>query len=355
MKIEIFDVEHGQCALVTADNGTHMLIDCGHNTTTGWRPSAMLAVRGIDRLDRLVISNCDEDHISDLPGVAQHLLIAARQTINVVYLNRNSDITPAVIRAMKAPHALSGSMRILCALLPKFSGFGGLGFPTFGPGTCTFFANRYPSSLNDPTEQGFSNNMSLVTFLHHGDIHIVIPGDLEPKGWRLLLTDAYFRAELARVNVFVASHHGRSSGYFSDVFDHCEPKVVIVSDGEVEYDTQTGVYGSAQASGLMMLPHGPGGVGSAGGLGLASRLGLGGGLGFPGGPGSAGGLSLGDLVRGGLRSAGGLGLGGLLAGVNTRYVLTTRRDTSRQSPAIVIEQQPGQPARITTSREWAVL
>jgi beta-lactamase superfamily II metal-dependent hydrolase len=67
MKVQIFDVEHGACALVTADTGAHMLIDCGHNSTTGWRPSTYLPSIGVTHLDELVITNYDEDHVSDLP------------------------------------------------------------------------------------------------------------------------------------------------------------------------------------------------------------------------------------------------------------------------------------------------
>ena len=174
MKIEIFDVEHGQCALVTADNGDHMLIDCGHNVTSGWRPSEMLAERRIHWLDTLAISNCDEDHLSDLNNVAEHLLTDDRQMLNIGYLNHNIDITPAVIQQMKAPHELTNNMQWMCWLIPKFSGPGGVAFPTFGLGTCTLYRNFYPLVLNDPTENGFSNNMSLVTFLHYGNIHILL-------------------------------------------------------------------------------------------------------------------------------------------------------------------------------------
>jgi len=42
MRAQIFDVEHGACNLITADTGARVLIDCGHNSTTGWRPSVYL-------------------------------------------------------------------------------------------------------------------------------------------------------------------------------------------------------------------------------------------------------------------------------------------------------------------------
>lgn len=307
MKIEIFDVEHGQCVLVTADGGNQMLIDSGHNDTTGWRPSSMLAERGITYLETFIVSNCDEDHISDLVGVTNWLLTADRSSINVDYLGHNFDLTPELIRQMKAPNPLTNDMKVLCALIPKFKYIGGQGFGlsrTFGPPTCVSFNNRYPHHLSDPTEQGFSNNMSFVTFLHSGDIHIIFSGDLEPKGWGMLVADDGFRRELETVNVFVAPHHGRSTGYLAEVFDKfCAPKVIIISDGMVQYNTQSGVYGSAQASGITMWPIG----------------------------------------------------GNYLQTGNARYVLTTRNDTTKELPAIKIQQLPGQTATIMTAREVGTL
>lgn len=35
MELKIFDVEHGACALLTCDNGSRLMIDCGHNGDTG--------------------------------------------------------------------------------------------------------------------------------------------------------------------------------------------------------------------------------------------------------------------------------------------------------------------------------
>jgi hypothetical protein len=46
MKLQIFDVEHGACSLLTADNNARLMIDRGHNATTGWKPGTYLAQPG---------------------------------------------------------------------------------------------------------------------------------------------------------------------------------------------------------------------------------------------------------------------------------------------------------------------
>jgi hypothetical protein len=64
MHLQIFDVEHGACALLTCDNGSHLMIDCGHNSDTGWRPGTYLIGQSIRSIEMLAISNYDEDHVT---------------------------------------------------------------------------------------------------------------------------------------------------------------------------------------------------------------------------------------------------------------------------------------------------
>ena len=93
------------------------------------------------------------------------------------------------------------------------------------------FYNDYPA-FDD------TNNLSLVLFLHYPGLSIVFPGDLEKAGWKTLLQQPVFRQHLAKVNIFVASHHGRESGYANEVFQFCNPEVVIISDESKQFETQ---------------------------------------------------------------------------------------------------------------------
>jgi ketosteroid isomerase-like protein len=38
MILRIFDVEHGACTMLAGPNDAMAMIDCGHNSTTNWRP-----------------------------------------------------------------------------------------------------------------------------------------------------------------------------------------------------------------------------------------------------------------------------------------------------------------------------
>ena len=241
MLIEIFDVDHGFCALATGDDGTRVLFDCGHSDRTGLRPSALLASRAVGVLDALVVSHADEDHISDLPHLGERVLIRSVIT--------NSSLGPADLRRVKeeSTEVGPGAATLLSWMNPFFAAArGGDPFPVLPGAEVSLWRNPYPSFTD-------LNNLSLVTFLHYGGLHVVFPGDLEVAGWLALLGNPGFQAELARVNVFVASHHGRENGFCDEIFKYCKPAVIIVSDGPLRHASQetTARYGN-KAGGVVI-------------------------------------------------------------------------------------------------------
>jgi hypothetical protein len=68
MRIEIFDVGHGHCAVVTSPNGRRLMIDCGKRWRDDrfWTPSLHFFRQ---RIDLLALMNLDEDHLADFGGV----------------------------------------------------------------------------------------------------------------------------------------------------------------------------------------------------------------------------------------------------------------------------------------------
>ena len=93
MEIRVFDVSHGFCALMLADNRNIMLIDCGHNERTGFRPSSYLRSLQCTGIEKFVIQNYDQDHLSDLPNIYGNIYIHG--------LHRNESITPGLLEKLK--------------------------------------------------------------------------------------------------------------------------------------------------------------------------------------------------------------------------------------------------------------
>lgn len=235
MLLKIFDVSHGFCAYLVGDNGNVMLFDCGHNEDTGFRPSVWLPEHGCTGIERLIIQNFDQDHISDLPNIMEALPIES--------FRRNRSLSVDQLKAIKLESGpLTRAMEKALYLHGEYV-YQGTGPPVFPNTEFATFCNRYPAFTD-------TNNLSLVSFVHYDGMGIVFPGDLEKAGWEELLKDGGFRSHLGRVNIFIASHHGRDNGYCESVFEHCQPDFVIISDKEIVHETQKQRY-AGHARGLL--------------------------------------------------------------------------------------------------------
>jgi beta-lactamase superfamily II metal-dependent hydrolase len=222
MNIEIFDVELGQCAIIYCPNGQKIMIDVGHNASRPWRPSIHFYGNIIERL---VISNYDEDHTSDFPNLIKNC------SIRTIY--RNTSISSQNLLLMKSQCGMGNGIRSIYEWLRVTEGPSGILInPADLAGvTVTHYQNSYGVFTD-------TNNLSLVTFVKYGNFTILFPGDLEIAGWKELLKNPNFRNDLSKVTVFVASHHGRENGCCSEVFQFCQPQAVIISDAGKQHATQ---------------------------------------------------------------------------------------------------------------------
>ena len=229
MRLVVWDVAHGACAMLrhylNGQFGRLAMIDSGSSAT--WRPSTFIRQNlGLQRLDYLFITNADQDHMSDLRGLED-------AGIQIHTLRRNTSYNRHQIHAIKArggplsPDACwyVEACETYCTptQLPFDLNMGGI--------TAKTFRNSYPAFSD-------TNNLSLAVFIQFGQFKILFPGDLEKMGWRALLAQPAFRAELATTEIVVASHHGRESGFCEEVFDHCTPSAVVISDKPIAHATQ---------------------------------------------------------------------------------------------------------------------
>ena len=226
MKLQIFDVEHGACSLLTADNNTRFMIDCGHNWTTGWKPGTFLRQQQISQLEMLAITNYDEDHASGSSDLFDNVFVQ--------WLWRNRSVSGTTLAKLKSEHGMGpGIKRVAHAIDNVFTGDGSSPMPVFqGLEERTAFWNSYPTFDDE-------NNLSMAVFLRCHGVGVMFTGDLERAGFAELLTNADFRRALLATNVYIASHHGRESGCSEDVARLLtNVYYVVISDKGYEHETQ---------------------------------------------------------------------------------------------------------------------
>ncbi|MDO8421612.1 MAG: hypothetical protein Q7S99_05575 [Parvibaculum sp.] len=225
MDLKIFNVEHGACALLEADNRARMMIDCGHNASFGWRPGSYLVSQNIFRLEMLAITNYDEDHVSGIENLFD--------SVDVTWLKRNVSVNGKTLKSLKSEDGMgAGIDRLVRAIDYEFTGsVGGAPYPTFSGLVESSFSNSYPTFDDE-------NNLSLVLHLNCHGVGVLFTGDLERAGWLALLEREDFRRVLRNTNIFVASHHGRANGCCEEVFEYCDPTFIVISDKGYMHETQ---------------------------------------------------------------------------------------------------------------------
>jgi beta-lactamase superfamily II metal-dependent hydrolase len=229
MILRIFDVEHGACAMLAPTNGAAIaMIDCGHNSSTGWRPSSYLRNQ-LNRtyLDYLLVTNADQDHLSDLSTLLE-------SGISIGNLISNTWVSPMALRQIKQQSGpITADAEALVSMRQGFAAPGS-GIPfnqVMGGIDVHCFFHPYPLFTD-------TNNLSCVYFVGFGPFKILFPGDLEKEGWRAHLRNPAFAAELQTTTILVSSHHGRDSGFSDEAFRDLKFQAIVISDKSIVHGTQ---------------------------------------------------------------------------------------------------------------------
>jgi beta-lactamase superfamily II metal-dependent hydrolase len=233
-RFTLFDVGHGFCAYATTPGTGNLLFDCGYDTDLEFYPSRYFSDRRIARISSLMLSHFDQDHVANL--------VSTRTVVNFDSIWRNPTVPVDFIRREKERIGqITAAMESALEMHQNWTGPVTMQ-PDFGGVTVNTFWNSYPTFTD-------MNNLSLVTFLNYEGCGIVIPGDLEREGWLSLLRRNDFCQCLRETTILIASHHGRNAGYCEEVFDYCQPHIVLLSDKNIVHDSQEHDY-AKHASGV---------------------------------------------------------------------------------------------------------
>ena len=217
-----WNVQHGSAAYIETPNGKQMAIDLGADDA--FSPLQYLWQRGIRKLDHVTITHPHMDHIDDIlkfdylkPTTVLLPTHLDEDDIRGGNYELNEDAERKVKKYLEIRDRYCGDA---CPWdnLQVPSNWGGVSITSFGPSRS--------STAN-------LNNHSVVTVFKYGGVKVLIPGDNESPSWIELLNRPDFVDAIAGTDVFVASHHGRESGFYRPLFDHFTPLVTIISDGPV--------------------------------------------------------------------------------------------------------------------------
>jgi len=233
LRILLHNVGHGQAIHAFTPGGHVVVIDLG--CSDAFSPLEWLR-RQTATIDQLVITHPHGDHIDEI-------LNLNTQGFQVRQLWRPKWLTAAEVRAANQASYETKINRYfeMSEIFSQPIPDGELvGDPAVTGGVSI---TKHASSACG--RSNINNHSGVVVFDYLG-IRVVIPGDNEPPSWRELLNNPQFVASARGADVFVASHHGRESGYCPDLFHDTQgikkPRLCAISDGRVQDADATARY-----------------------------------------------------------------------------------------------------------------
>jgi len=224
-----FNVGLGQCIFGYPRNNTDytIMIDCGD--TPDFKPVDFLIEKNLfpkngqkHVLNNLTLTNYDHDHYSGLAYLREKVKIETTKFPKNLTAEEIDEIKPDKTTALEA---VIDVRKTYTSSVENHN-------PPYTKNT--FYLNKEDFE----SENVGTNDLSQLVFLTYNGTTICVPGDLEKNGWELMLKKAKVKELLGQTDVYVASHHGRDNGYVSEIFEHCKPECVIMSDKHIIHGTQ---------------------------------------------------------------------------------------------------------------------
>ena len=229
--IAILDVGHGNCSVITND-GITSVIDTGIGTSL----LEFLMDRGIFKLDMVLLSHADQDHIS---GLVQ-LLASTEFSVDRVRLNTDAMKQTKLwknlvyeLEVQESKGKLNWNVQLTADSGENFA-IGDVQLEIIAPGKA--FAALGPGNVTREGNRITSNSVSAVILLSKAGKPIAaVPGDIDEVG----LADLKRRlaGQSCCSPILIYPHHGGSSGSGGSAkfaIEMCElfcPQVVVFSIG----------------------------------------------------------------------------------------------------------------------------
>ncbi len=218
VSVHFINVGQSSATLVVGPDGETMLVDTGDFSDRGEDVLEYLRERGIERIDHLVTSHADADHIGGHAAVIEYFETEG-EGVGAVYDPGIAASTATYGRYLDAVEQYD---------VPLYLTLAGDEIPMAG----------LDVSVLAPPEGYLAgearNENSLVLRLEHGETSVLLTGDGEAEAEEYLVSE--HRAALD-ATVLAAGHHGSRTSSSTALLEAASPRVVTVSSA---YDSRYG-------------------------------------------------------------------------------------------------------------------
>lgn len=218
LEVHFINVGQSVSTLVVTPAGETVLVDTGHYQDDGEYVLSYLKRHGIERIDHLVVSHSDADHIGGNAAIIEYYETQADGIgeVNDPGIAASTQTYNAYLDAVEAYNVDLVETREGDPLPVE-----GVETQVMGP--------------PDPyLENGARNENSIVLKLTFGKTSFLLTGDAEDDQ-EAYLVDEY--GSQLRATVLKAGHHGSASSTSGTLLDAAQPQAVVISSA---YDSQYG-------------------------------------------------------------------------------------------------------------------
>ena len=208
LTVTFVDVGKGDCILVGID-GKYVLIDAGY-TETASEVISYFKDLGIERLDYLIITHYDKDHVGGAVSIVKEF------EIGQIYL-------PDYEGASKYYTAFKntlGQYGLNAERLSETTSF------SISGAEFTIYPSDIPYVHEIWQEEGNDNDVSFVISLLYGEDSYMLAGDLEEEG-----IDRYLAAGRGQFDVLKVPHHGVKEKNSDELIEDVKPQIAVITDG----------------------------------------------------------------------------------------------------------------------------
>ena len=250
--VTFLDVKHGSSAILQLPGNRTFLVDggsMGQNSRPGRRIIApALWSKGIFRLDGIVVTHGDNDHVNGLEFVTQRFLPAHIWTRDETNQGREMNRLLRSSRRLRIPVTYPAKKTVLYEPVTRVP-------ERRREKTIRLEVLAGAEKRDNPTMT--ANDLSIVVRLVHGEKSFLFPGDIEKTGEKDLVDANRNMAS----SVLLSPHHGSNNSNTLTFLQKVSPEWLVVSaPGETAGFPHTAVLQRASSLGISMAVTGKAGA-----------------------------------------------------------------------------------------------
>lgn len=211
LRVDFFDVGKADAMLITTPSGERILIDAATNGE-GKALAQRLSEAGVDRLDAMIITHYDKDHVGGADKMLEELTV--ERVIMPAY-DKDSKQYAQFIEALRAEE---GAEEVRMERAQEL-------ILTPEPGVTLRVTSAHEAYYGEDEE----NDFSLAVRLTYGETRFFFTGDAESARQRELLNEGDTACDVLKV-----PYHGRLEKSSREFLSACAPEIAFITDADDE-------------------------------------------------------------------------------------------------------------------------